>query len=145
MPDGEPSSSDPLDHADSASAASQDVAALLSRYQRAWAEGDIDSIIAMTVPDGVYEASFGPYPWGERFVGPEEIRTALLDMRIGEPGRARHEYLETHIIGDRGFAMWRNVQDGPDGPTVTMQGADFYRFRDGMVAAKIAYRKSGAS
>jgi ketosteroid isomerase-like protein len=96
----------------------------------------------MTAPDGVYEASFGPHPWGQRFVGPDEIRSALRDMGIGEPGQARHEYQETHVIGDCGFAMWRSVQDGPEGPTVTMHGADFYRFRDGKIAAKIAYRKS---
>jgi ketosteroid isomerase-like protein len=117
------------------------VAALLSRYQQAWTSGDIDAIVEMTAPDGVYEASFGPKPWGERFVGPDEIRAALVRMRIGEPGRPRHEYEETRIVGDCGFAMWRSVLDGTGGPVVTMHGADFYRFRDGKVAAKVAYRK----
>lgn len=121
--------------------ASSDVAALLSRYQQAWTDGDIDGIVEMTAPDGVYEASFGPNPWGERFVGPDEVRAALVRMRLGEPGGTRHEYEETRIIGDCGFAMWRNVVDGPDGPTVTMHGADFYRFREGKIAAKVAYRK----
>lgn len=121
------------------------VAAALARYQQAWAEGDVETIVAMTPPDGVYEASFGPHPWGERFVGPEEIHAALLRMGVGQPGRARHVYEDTHVIGDAGFAMWKNVEDRPEGPVVTMHGADFYRLRDGMVVAKIAYRKSVGS
>jgi ketosteroid isomerase-like protein len=119
-----------------------DLENLLARYQQAWAEGDIDAIVSMTLEDGVYEASFGPDVWGERFVGPEAIRAKLVAMGLGGPGRARHEYGETHVVGDCGFALWTNVEDGPDGPRVTMHGADFYRFRDGKVAAKIAYRKA---
>jgi ketosteroid isomerase-like protein len=119
-----------------------DLENLLARYQQAWAEGDIDAIVSMTLEDGVYEASFGPDVWGERFVGPEAIRAKLVDMGIDQPGRARHQYGETHVVGDCGFALWTNVEDGPDGPRVTMHGADFYRFRDGKVAAKIAYRKA---
>ena len=46
-----------------------DLSALLARYQQAWTEGDIEGIISMTPVDGVYEASFGPHPWGQRFVG----------------------------------------------------------------------------
>jgi len=132
-----PSASDAID-----STTTPDLVDLLARYQQAWAEGDIEAILAMTPEDGVYEASFGPQVWGERFVGHEAIRAKLVAMRVDQPGRARHEYGETHVVGDCGFAMWTSVQDGPDGPEVTMHGADFYRFRDGKVAAKIAYRKS---
>lgn len=140
MPDGD-ADIDPATRYTAEDPATSSVAALLTRYQQAWTDGDIDGIVEMTAPDGVYEASFGPNPWGERFVGPEEIRAALVRMRIGEPGGSRHEYAETHIVGDCGFAMWRSVLDGTDGPVITMHGADFYRFRDGKVAAKIAYRK----
>jgi taurine dehydrogenase small subunit len=122
-----------------------DVDELLTRYQKAWSEGDIEAIISMTPEDGVYEASFGPHPWGQRFEGPDVIRSALVEMGVGQPGHGRHEYGETHVVGDCGFALWTNVQDGPDGPQVTMHGADFYRFKDGMVAAKIAYRKNQQS
>ncbi len=128
-----------------ASSMDSDLAELLTRYQRAWSEGDIAGILSMTPPDGVYEASFGPHPWGQRFVGPDEIRAALVQMGLGEPGRSRHEYGDTHVVGDCGFALWTSVQDGPAGPEATMHGADFYRFRDGMVAAKIAYRKAQPS
>ena len=120
----------------------QNSSALLARYQQAWTDGDVDAIVEMTAPDGVYEASFGPEPWGERFVGPQQVRAALVRMGVGQPGKPRHEYEETRVVGNLGFAMWRSVGEGPDGPIVTMHGADFYRFADGKVAAKIAYRKS---
>jgi ketosteroid isomerase-like protein len=121
------------------------MAAVLARYQRAWATGDVDTIVAMTPPDGVYEASFGPHPWGERYVGPEQIRAALIRMGVGQPGKPRHVYEDTHVVGDVGFAHWKNIEDRPDGPVVTLHGADFYRMRDGMVVAKIAYRKNVGS
>jgi ketosteroid isomerase-like protein len=125
------------------SAATPDAAALLARYQQAWSEGDIEAIISMTAADGVYEASFGPHPWGQRFVGLAEIRTALVEMGLDQPARPRHQYGETHVVGDRGFAMWSSVQDRSSGAeSIVMHGADFYRFRDGLVAAKIAYRKA---
>lgn len=124
------------------SAAAPELVELLNRYQLAWADGDIDAILSMTPPDGVYEASRGPQAWGQRYVGHEQIRNALLSMGVNQPGRSRHEYGETHVVGECGFAMWTSVEDGPERPRVTMHGADFYRFRDGMVAAKIAYRKA---
>jgi ketosteroid isomerase-like protein len=118
-----------------------DLDRLLRRYQQAWSEGDIENILSMTPQDGLYEASFGPHPWGQRFVGHDEIRAALRGMGLGRPGSSRHVYGETHIVGDCAFALWTNVQEGPAGSEATMYGADFYRFRDGLVAAKIAYRK----
>jgi ketosteroid isomerase-like protein len=124
------------------SAAAPELVELLGSYQQAWADGDIEAILSMTPPDGVYEASRGGQVWGERYVGHDEIRNALVAMGLDRPGRSRHEYGETHVVGECGFAMWTSVQDGPEGSQVTMHGADFYRFRAGMVAAKIAYRKT---
>ncbi len=119
----------------------EELEALLARYQQAWSDGDIEAILSMTPEDGVYEASFGPEPWGQRFVGHDEIRAILVSLGIDQPGGSRHEYGETHVVGDCAFALWTNVEDTPDGPRTTMHGADLYRLRDGMVAAKIAYRK----
>ena len=49
------------------------------------------------------------------------------------------------VVGECAFALWTSVQDGPTGFETIMHGADFYRFSDGMVAAKIAYRKNRQS
>ena len=129
-------------HMHGESGAAPELVELLNRYQLAWANGDIDEILSMTPSDGVYEASRGPQVWGERYVGHDQIRNALITMGVNQPGPSRHEYGETHVVGECGFAMWSSVQDGPQGSQVTMHGADFYRFRNGMVSAKIAYRKA---
>ena len=122
-----------------------ELAALLARYQQAWTDGDIEGILSMTPPDGVYEASFGPNPWGQRFVGHDEIRAALLawvwtslDARVTSTARRMSSATVPSPCGPA-------FENGPTGPETIMHGADFYRFSDGMVAAKIAYRKNRQS
>lgn len=116
--------------------------ALLARYQRAWSELDADTIVELMTPDGVYEASFGPEPYGQRFVGREAIRRAVLGFKTG-PHPGSHEYGETYLFGSHAFATWTSVQRGPDGAVLaSTHGCDFYELRDGLVARKIAYRKS---
>ncbi|SEE30037.1 nuclear transport factor 2 family protein [Ruania alba] len=112
-----------------------------ARYQRAWSECDIEGIVSMMTPDGVYEASFGPEPWGVRHVGRETIRAALEEMWRDPSRRSRHIYGDRFLLGDRGFSEWTSERTEPDGTTAVVHGADFYRFTDGLVAEKIAYRK----
>ena len=80
---------------------------------------------------------------GQHLVGHDEIRAALLAMGLVQPRRPRHEYDETHVVDDCAFALWNQrpgrryrIRDDH------AHGADFYRFRDGNVAAKIACRKN---
>jgi ketosteroid isomerase-like protein len=113
-----------------------------ARYQKAWSEHDIDAIVGMMTTDGLYEASFGPEPWGQRFVGHEAIRAALSEMFSGP--RATHDYDERYAFGSNGFSTWRSTSTGADGQPVTVHGCDFYEFRDGLVAKKIAFRKATA-
>jgi ketosteroid isomerase-like protein len=101
-----------------------------ARYQQAWTDGDIEAIVEMMTPDGLYEASFGPEPWGQRFVGHAAIRAGLEAMHAAAGTRPSHDYGE------------RYTSVGPDGTTSSIHGADFYEFRDGLVAKKIAFRKA---
>jgi ketosteroid isomerase-like protein len=112
-----------------------------ARYQRAWSDADIDAIVEMMTPDGLYEASFGPAPWGDRFVGREAIHAAVSAMYPGPGPHAAHVYGERYRDGNHGFSPWTSTKSGPDGEPVTTYGFDFYEFRDGLVAKKIAYRK----
>jgi ketosteroid isomerase-like protein len=115
-------------------------AELLARYQQAWTELDVDTIVDSMTPDAVYEASFGPEPWGERFVGRDQIREVITRFRAGEP--SSHDYGEPYLFGDHGFATWTTTKTHPDGSLKSsVHGCDFYEFRDGLVAKKIAYRK----
>lgn len=115
--------------------------AFLERYQQAWSDGDEDRIVEMMTPDGVYEASYGPEPFGRRYVGREDIRAGVLRGKGLFPG-GHSDHYETHLFGNHGFARWTSSRIGPDGSTIDVQGCDFYEFRDGLVSRKIAFRKS---
>lgn len=118
--------------------------AFFARYQQAWTDGDIEAIVAMMTPDGLYEASFGPEPWGRRFVGRDAIRAALEAMHAATERRPSHDYGDRFLFGVNGFSTWTSTSTAPDGTTSTVHGADFYEFRDGLVSKKIAFRKARA-
>jgi ketosteroid isomerase-like protein len=118
--------------------------AFFARYQQAWSESDIDAIVEMMTSDGLYEASFGPEPWGQRFVGHDEIRAGLTQIFSGAAQKATHEYDERYAFGNHGFSTWTSTSIGPDGQPVAVHGCDFCEFRDGLVAKKIAFRKAKA-
>lgn len=119
-------------------------AELLAAYQHAWSVGDADAIADMMTPDGLYEASFGPHPYGERYQGREAVRAAVKAMRARSTAPWNHEYADTHIFGDRAVATWTSRSTGPDGEVVVTHGCDLYEFRDGQVDRKIAFRKGRA-
>ena len=124
-----------------------DLAALLARYQQAWTEGDIEGIISMTPCDGATVSTRRrSAPTRGVSASSATTRSAPRSSTWVWTGRdTRHEYGETHVVGDCAFALWTSVQDGPTGSETITHGADFYRFSDGMVAAKIAYRKNRQS
>jgi ketosteroid isomerase-like protein len=118
-------------------------AALFERYLRAWSTSNVDEICAMTHPEGVYEASFGPHPWGNRFVGPEGVRAGLEAMHAASTNRSStHEYHHTYLYGDLAFARWTSAFVDKDGNEGTVEGADFFEFKEGLVLKKLAYRKT---
>jgi ketosteroid isomerase-like protein len=120
-------------------------AALFERYLRAWSTSNVDEICAMTHPEGVYEASYGPHPWGNRFVGPDGVRAGLEAMHAASTNRSStHDYHHTYHYGDRAFARWTSTFVDKDGHEGSVEGADFFEFKDGLVLAKLAYRKTVA-
>jgi ketosteroid isomerase-like protein len=118
-------------------------ASLLERYQRAWSEGDVEAIVSLMTDDGVYEASYGPEPFGRRFIGHDAIREGILEMKRSSPHpNSSHDYGETYLFGDHAFATWTSAWTTPDGGSDSVHGCDLYEFRDGLVSRKIAFRKA---
>ncbi|MEW5991066.1 MAG: nuclear transport factor 2 family protein [Chloroflexota bacterium] len=117
-------------------------AALFERYLHAWSTSNVDQIAAMTHPEGVYEASFGPHPYGNRFTGPAEVKAGLEAMHAASTNRSStHEYHHTYLYGDLAFARWTSEFVDRDGNAGSVEGADFFEFKDGLVLKKLAYRK----
>lgn len=118
-------------------------AALFERYLNAWSTSNVDQIASMTHPEGVYEASYGPHPYGDRFVGPAGVKAGLEAMHAASTNRSStHDYHHTYLYGDRAFARWTSSYVDKDGNEGSVEGADFFEFKDGLVLAKLAYRKS---
>jgi ketosteroid isomerase-like protein len=118
-------------------------AALFKRYLHAWSTSNVDDIAAMTHPEGVYEASYGPHPYGNRFVGPAELKAGLEAMHAASTNRSStHDYHHTYLYGDRAYARWTSAYVDKDGNEGSVEGADFFEFKDGLVLAKLAYRKN---
>ncbi len=116
--------------------------AFFARYQHAWSVGDADAIAGMMTPDGLYEASFGPEPWGQRFNGRDAIRAAVVAQQASSSHRGSHVYGQRYVCGNHGFSTWTSDSVDADGNPTVVYGCDFYEFRDGLVSKKIAFRKA---
>ncbi|MBF8289304.1 MAG: Taurine dehydrogenase small subunit [Chloroflexi bacterium] len=117
--------------------------ALFERYLEAWSTSNVEQISAMTHPEGVYEASYGPLPHGNRFVGPAGIKAGLDAMHAASTNRSStHDYHHTYLYGDLAFARWTSTFVDKDGNEGSVEGADFFEFKGGLVLKKLAYRKT---
>jgi ketosteroid isomerase-like protein len=90
--------------------------------------------------DPVLEMPRGPDPWGRRFQGREEVRSALASRFAGLPdvhyGEDRH-----WVSGDRGCSEWLLTGTTAQGDRVEVRGCDLFEFRGGKIARKDSYWK----
>jgi ketosteroid isomerase-like protein len=114
---------------------------LLERFADAWNRHDLDALMSMMTPDGVFEASAGPEVNGQRSEGTRAVRAAYAQVFETFPdahwANARH-----FVAGDRGVSEWTFTGTRKDGTRVEVTGCDLFTFRDGKVAIKNSYRKN---
>lgn len=123
-----------------------DTEELLTRYRQAWRDHDPESIVGMMTPDAVYEASYGPKPWGERYVGREAILEGVRKYFAEQPTLgARLQQSEQHVFGNHAVSVWTSHYRDASGSEFAINGCDIYEFEDGLVSSKIAYRKSAVA
>ncbi len=103
---------------------------------------DLDRIMGFFADDCVLEMPRGKEPWGARFQGKENVRTALAGRFEGLPdvhyGDAQHFVDEG---ASTGISKWRLTGTRRDGQRVEVWGCDFYTFRGGKVIRKDSYWK----
>lgn len=109
----------------------------LRRFAEAWARRDVDALLALMTDDAVYAASVGPEP-GRTFRGHAELAAGFREMFAHDAG-ALIEQGEPEVFGARAVSTW--TYRFPDGRRLE-RGVDLWRFRDGKVAEKDAYRKA---
>ncbi len=82
----------------------------------------------------------GPDPWGQRFIGKEQVRKGLASRFAGTPdvhyGDDRH-----WVCGNMGVSEWTLTGTTPSGVRLEVRGCDHYEFRDGKVVRKDSYWK----
>ena len=101
---------------------------------------DLDGIMAHFADDAVFESPRGPEPWGRRFVGQEEIRTAFAGRFSGIPD-VRYQEDDHFVDGDRGASEWTLSGTSTDGERLEIRGCDLWTIRDGKIVKKDSYWK----
>jgi ketosteroid isomerase-like protein len=114
---------------------------LLERFADAWNRHDLDELMSMMTPDGVFEASAGNEVDGQRSEGQQAVRAAYAAVFDTFPdahwANARH-----FVNGNRGVSEWTFTGTQKDGKRVEVTGCDLFSFRDGKIAIKNSYRKN---
>jgi ketosteroid isomerase-like protein len=119
----------------------RDYEELLIEFAGAWNAHDIVRLIACVTDDCVFETSWGPYPYGERFQGKAALVTAFPRIWTSYPDARWEE--ATHVVcGERGFSEWTFRGTDRAGRRVEVRGVDLFVFRDRAIARKDTFRKS---
>jgi ketosteroid isomerase-like protein len=109
---------------------------LLARFAAAWAVRDVTAVLDLMCEDGVYGASVGPEP-GTTYRGRNEIERGLRAMFAHDDGAAIDQG-EPLVAAGRAVTTWTyRFATGR-----VERGVDVWRFRDGRIAVKDAYRKA---
>lgn len=111
---------------------------LLRLFSEAWVQQDVEGILRLLAEDAVYAASVGPEP-GTTFRGHKEIAAGLALMFSHDEG-AQVALERVMVVQDAAVTTW--TYSFPDGRP-TQRGVDIWRFRDGTIVLKDAYRKVG--
>lgn len=115
-----------------------EVLAAVERFNQAFADRDIDAIMAAMTADCLFEDTTPPD--GIRHAGTAAVRTAWRALFTAAPhGRFTSE--DTMVAGDRVISSWRYDFDATDPGAGHVRGVDLFTIRDGLVAEKRAYVK----
>jgi uncharacterized protein (TIGR02246 family) len=110
------------------------------QFSSVWQNHDIEGIAEMFTDDAVFEASFGPEPFGERAIG-KQAATQLAASVFERIPDVRFEEIRRFVTPE--FAVIESVQSGTPlgGEPFEIHIVDLLTLRDGKIAAKRTYRK----
>ena len=101
---------------------------------------DLDAIMEFFAEDSSLDMPRGPDPWGQRFIGKEQVRQALATRFTGLPdvhyGDDRH-----WVSGNMGVSEWTLTGTTTSGVRLKVRGCDHWEFRDSKVIRKDSYWK----
>jgi ketosteroid isomerase-like protein len=102
---------------------------ILHRILDAFNRHDLDEIMSYFAGDCVLETPRGTDAWGARFVGSDEVRTALAGRFEGIPD-VHYDDDDHFACGDRGLSEWTIRGTTVAGDPVEVRGCDLWTFGD---------------
>jgi ketosteroid isomerase-like protein len=117
---------------------SDDVRALIERYNDAWNAHDVDAICSMHTPDMVFEN----HTVGERAAG-DAVRGHIASIFANWPDIA-FEGRRLYATPELAVCEWTATATR-DGERLSWPGVDVFPIRDGLIARKDVYSGSGRS
>ena len=112
----------------------------LKQILEAFNRHDLDAIMEFFSDDCSIDMPRGPEPWGQRFIGKDQVREALAGRFKGIPdvhyGDDRH-----WVAGDMGVSEWTLTGTTTSGVRLKVRGCDLWEFRNGKVVRKNSYWK----
>jgi ketosteroid isomerase-like protein len=113
-----------------------EVADLISRYNDAWNEQDLDTIHALHHPEIVFDN----HTADERAVGADAVREHVARIFANNPGMT-FRTRSLHAGDDFAVCEWTlNVEK--DGRSLEWDGVDVFPIRNGLIARKDVYSAS---
>ena len=115
--------------------------AFIDRFNTVWDAHDLDGIADMFTDDVIFEASFGPHPYGERAKGKDAAKK--LAAAVFETVPDLH-FAEIRHVVTPGLAVVESKTTGTPvgGAPYEIDIVDVLTLRDGKIAAKRSYRKA---
>ena len=117
-----------------------DAKRMIEEIAAAFDRHDLDAIMSHFADDAIFEAPRGPDPWGQRFIGHDDVRAAFAGRFEGIPD-IRYRDDEHFVDGDRGASEWTLSGTTRGGDRIVVRGCDLWTFRDGKVVKKDSYWK----
>lgn len=112
----------------------------LKQFLEAFNRHDLDAIMGFFAEECSMDLPRGPYPWGTRCVGREQVRAGCASRFAGLPDA--HYRDDCHwVSGNMGFSEWTLSGTMPSGERVLVRGTDHLEFRDGKIVRKNSYWK----
>jgi steroid delta-isomerase-like uncharacterized protein len=103
---------------------------------------DLDAIMEFFSDDCSFDFPRGPEPWGQRFIGKEQVREALASRFKGIPDV--HYGDDSHWVsadGSMGVSEWTLTGTTTAGLVLKVRGCDLWEFSNGKVTRKNSFWK----
>jgi hypothetical protein len=111
----------------------------LETFAKAWAEKNVETLLALMTEDCIYGASVGPEP-GRTYRGKLEVRRGIVSMFAHDQGKSS-SVSNVRFGDDHAYWEWHYIADNLRAMNTHAQGCDFFLFEGDKITLKQAFRK----